>query len=137
MGMKLAIATPTGYEPLPTVVTRAEALAKQYDTGATINVTHDCIQAVSGAEILYTDTWTSMGQEAEEKERLQVFPPYQINADLLSKAAPNAKVLHCLPAHRGQEITDEIADGENSWLFDQAENRLHAQKAILVTLLKD
>ena len=136
-GMRLTIATPPCYEPLQNVVARALELAKQYDTGATITVTRDCTAAVYGAQVLYTDTWTSMGQEEEEEERLKVFPPYQINAELLSKAAPDAKVMHCLPAHRGQEITDEIADGADSWLFDQAENRLHAQKAILVTLLKD
>ena len=88
-----------------------------------------------GADVIYTDTWTSMGQEEETEKRRQVFPPYQVNDDLLAHAAKHVIVLHCLPAHRGEEITDEVADGPHSRLFPQAENRMHAQKAILVTLL--
>jgi ornithine carbamoyltransferase len=90
---------------------------------------------VKGVNVIYTDTWTSMGQEAEAAERRKVFPPYQVNAALLREADKNAVVLHCLPAHRGEEITDEVADGEQSLIFQQAENRLHAQKAILVRLM--
>lgn len=92
-------------------------------------------EAVSGADVIYTDTWISMGQEAEAAARIAVMQPYQINTMLLQKASPEAIVLHCLPAHRGQEITDEVADGPHSAIFQQAENRLHAQKAILVKLL--
>jgi ornithine carbamoyltransferase len=91
--------------------------------------------AVHGAHVIYTDTWTSMGQEEEAERRTRVFPPYQVNQRLVEEADPSAIVMHCLPAHRGQEITDEVADGPRSVLFDQAENRLHAQKAILVRLL--
>jgi ornithine carbamoyltransferase len=92
-------------------------------------------EAVKNADVIYTDTWTSMGQEEETKIRLQVFPPYQVNKKLLSEANPNVIVMHCLPAHRGEEITNEVADGPHSRLFPQAQNRLHAQKAILVRLL--
>ena len=88
-------------------------------------------EAVKGAHVIYTDTWTSMGQEAETKKREQVFPPYQVNAQLVAEADPDVIVMHCLPAHRGQEITDEVADGPHSVLFPQAHNRMHAQKAIL------
>ena len=92
-------------------------------------------EAVKDAHVIYTDTWTSMGQEEESKKREAVFPPFQVNAKLVSEARPDAIVMHCLPAHRGQEITDEVADGEHSRLFPQAHNRLHAQKAILVHML--
>ena len=92
-------------------------------------------EAVIGADVIYTDTWTSMGQEAETEKRRLVFPPYQVNAALLSEAAPDAIVMHCLPAHRGEEITDQVMDGPQSVVFPQAENRLHAQKAILYHLL--
>jgi len=95
------------------------------------------VEAVTDADIVSTDTWTSMGQEAEEAERAAVFPPYQVNRNLLAHARPDAVVMHCLPAHRGQEITDEVADGPQSLLFDQAENRLHAQKGILAVLMAD
>jgi ornithine carbamoyltransferase len=98
-------------------------------------VTADPVAAVTGANVVYTDTWTSMGQEEETEKRRQVFPPFQVNNDLLAHAAENVIVLHCLPAHRGEEITDEVADGPHSRLFPQAENRMHAQKAILVTLM--
>ncbi|MBC7237252.1 MAG: ornithine carbamoyltransferase [Chloroflexi bacterium] len=133
-GMHLVAATPKGYEPLDQVVKQAQALAAE--TGALIYITHDPREAVRGADVIYTDTWTSMGQEAEAAQRRQIFPPYQVNAELVSLAKAEVGVMHCLPAHRGEEITDEIADGPHSWLFDQAENRLHAQKAILADLLK-
>jgi ornithine carbamoyltransferase len=98
-------------------------------------MTDDPVRAVEGADVVYTDTWTSMGQEKETEERRKVFPPYQVNEALLSKAPQHAVVMHDLPAHRGEEITDEVADGPRSLIFQQAENRLHAQKAILVRLM--
>jgi len=115
------------------VVRQAEGIAAQ--TGATISLVGDPRDAVRAADVVYTDTWTSMGQEDEAEERRRVFAPYQVNAALLACASPDAGVMHCLPAHRGEEITNEVADGPQSWLFDQAENRMHAQKAILVDLL--
>jgi len=133
MGLHLVAATPEGYEPLPEVVHRAQERAKE--TGATIRLLRDPWEAVKGADVIYTDTWFSMGQEAEAEVRRPIFRPYQVNAELLAVAGSQARVMHCLPAHRGEEITDEVADGPCSWLFDQAENRLHAQKAVLVELL--
>jgi len=132
-GMHLTVSTPEGYDPLPRVVEEAKRMAAE--TGAVIRMVRDPRNAVEGADVLYTDTWTSMGQEAEAEVRRGIFPPYQINAALLAHAGPQAWVLHCLPAHRGEEITDEVADGPRSWLFDQAENRLHAQKAVLVDVM--
>lgn len=132
-GFHFAIATPVGYE-LPEIVrTRAQQLARE--SGITLTFTHDLAEAVEGAQVLYTDTWTSMGQEAESERRRRDFLGYQINAELLRRAAPEAVVMHCLPAHRGEEITDDVADGPRSLLFQQAANRLHAQKAILVHCL--
>jgi ornithine carbamoyltransferase len=123
-------AGPEGYHPLPPMVDRARARAK-----GKITITQDPEEAIRGAHVVYTDTWTSMGQEAETEKRLEIFPPYQVNRKLLKLAAPGAIVMHCLPAHRGQEITDEVMDGPQSVVFDQAENRLHGQKAILVHCL--
>ena len=132
-GMALSAATPPGYVPDPEVVARAEGLAR--GTGATLRIVTDPAEAVAGAQVVYTDTWTSMGQEAEAAARREAFRGYQVNAALLAGADVDVGVMHCLPAHRGEEITDEVADGPHSWLFDQAENRLHAQKAVLVDLL--
>ena len=132
-GMHVVVASPPGYEPPSAVVTAARDVAQA--TGGSIMVLHDPREAARGADVLYTDTWASMGQEGEAAERRAIFPPYQINAALLREAAPDVLVMHCLPAHRGEEITDEVMDGPNSVVFDQAENRLHAQKAILVELL--
>ena len=112
---------------------RADELAVA--SGATLFWTEDAREAVAGADFVYTDVWTSMGQEEEHAQRARVFEPYQVNAALMA-AAPDAWVMHCLPAHRGEEITDEVLDGEHSIVFDQAENRLHAQKAILERLLR-
>ncbi len=133
LGAHFVIAAPEGYKMRRDVV----ALAQQFggETGAEFHETTDPVEAVSEAHVVYTDTWTSMGQEAETQERLKVFPPYQVNAALLKHARPNAIVMHCLPAHRGQELTDEVMDGPQSVVFPQAENRLHAQKAVLVQLL--
>jgi ornithine carbamoyltransferase len=105
--------------------------------GLELDISDDPARAVAGADAIYTDTWTSMGQEQEAEERRKVFPPFQVNADLLQKAERHTVVLHCLPAHRGEEITDEVADGPQSLLFPQAANRLHAQKAILVRLMSN
>lgn len=132
-GMNFAIATPPGYELPRAVVEKAQAIARH--TGSRILTTYDPTEAVRGADVIYTDVWTSMGQEKEREERMRVFPPYQVNAALVALAKPDVIVEHCLPAHRGEEITDEVADGPHSVLFDQAENRMHAQKAILAILL--
>jgi ornithine carbamoyltransferase len=134
MGMHVISATPADYAPSPEALAQAQRLAAA--TGGSVSWVTDPREAAQGADVLYTDTWTSMGQEAESAIRRQVFPPYQINATLLACAKSGAGVLHCLPAHRGEEITDQVADGPQSWIFDQAENRLHAQKAILVDLLE-
>jgi ornithine carbamoyltransferase len=129
LGMKLSVASPADYQMDVGTVNALTAL------GLDLHVTEDPAQAVEEADAIYTDTWTSMGQEQEAAKRREVFPPYQVNAALLGKASRHAVVLHCLPAHRGEEITDEVADGPQSLLFPQAANRLHAQKAILVRLM--
>lgn len=133
LGMHFSIATPEGYELPGPAVQQAREMAGE--SGSSIQQTQDPAEAAHEANVLYTDTWVSMGQEDEVEARLALFQPFQLNASLLAKSAGNAIVMHCLPAHRGQEITDEVADGAQSVIFDQAENRMHAQKAILVTLL--
>jgi ornithine carbamoyltransferase len=133
-GMHVRVAGPSGFDPGPAVVSRAGEIAAW--TGGSVEVLRDPVEAADGVDVIATDTWTSMGQEGDGKDRLTSFWPYQVNADLLGKAAPGAIVLHCLPAHRGEEITDEVMDGPQSALFDQAENRLHAQKALLAWLLE-
>ena len=133
LGLELRLATPESHRPARRVRKRAEELAAA--SGAALSWSDDPVAAVRGAHFVYTDVWTSMGQEAEHDLRLEIFQPYQVNAELL-RHAPNAWILHCLPAHRGEEITDEVLDGERSIVFDQAENRLHAQKAILERLLR-
>ncbi len=133
VGMDISVASPKGYEPPDEVIELARSFATQ--SGSKVEITNDPFEAVKGADIIYTDVWVSMGQEAESEERLKVFPPYQVNARLVEAADPDCMVMHCLPAHRGQEITDEVADGPHSIIFDQAENRLHAQKAILALIL--
>ncbi|MGI0150014.1 MAG: ornithine carbamoyltransferase, partial [Thermoplasmata archaeon] len=122
-----------GYEPNAEILGDARRIAKR--TGSAIEVVHDPATGVRGADILYTDVWVSMGQENEKEEREKAFRPYQVNAKLLALAKPDALVMHCLPAHRGLEITDDVIDGPQSIVFDQSENRLHAQKAILVRIL--
>ena len=129
VGMHVTCACPAGYEPDPAVV--AEARADGAATGARMEVVRDPKEAVRGADILYTDVWASMGQEAEREKRVRDFQGYQINAELVDMANPDCIVMHCLPAHRGEEITDDAADGPHSVLWDEAENRLHVQKAIL------
>jgi ornithine carbamoyltransferase len=131
-GVNVRIATPPGYEPNAQIVERATALAGDRSS---VVVTTDPIAAAAGAQMLYTDVWASMGQEDEAETRKALFAPYQLNETLLAKADPAAIVLHCLPAHRGEEITDGAIEGSQSRVFDQAENRLHAQKALLVSLL--
>jgi ornithine carbamoyltransferase len=132
-GMHVVAATPPGYEPQPAVVEAARTLAAR--TNGKIDVVHDAAAAVRGADVIYTDTWTSMGQEAEAAAREKVFASYQVNAALLAAARSGVLVMHCLPAHRGHEITDEVMDGPHSVVFDQAENRLHAQKAVLALVM--
>ncbi|HEY3751733.1 MAG TPA: ornithine carbamoyltransferase [Pseudonocardiaceae bacterium] len=133
-GMNVRIATPTAFQPHPDVVLAAKQRAG--DTGGSVSVVDDPHAAVDGADVLVTDAWTSMGQETDGKDRVSPFRPFQVNADLLARAAPNAIVLHCLPAHRGFEITDEVLDGPASAVWDEAENRLHAQKALLAWLVE-
>jgi ornithine carbamoyltransferase len=129
LGVRMRIATPAGYEP------DRSALAEAIREGGAIELTHDPAQAVAGADAVYTDVWTSMGQEDEAETREQVFRPYQVNAALMRAAGPKALFMHCLPAHRGQEVTDDVMDASRSLVCDQAENRLHMQKAILLALL--
>ncbi len=133
VGMNISAACPRGYGPDASVVKQAKKNAEK--SGAKLEVLTDPKKAVAGADVIYTDVWVSMGQEKEAKRRMRAFKGYQINAQLLKLAKPNAIVMHCLPAHRGQEITDEVIDGPRSVVWDQAENRMHAQKALLVSLL--
>jgi ornithine carbamoyltransferase len=135
LGSSIAIATPPGYEPDAAIVESARDTAR--GTGARIVVTHDLAAALRGAQGVYTDVWASMGQEHEAEARRRVFAPFQVNDALLTQAAPEAVFLHCLPAHRGEEVTDEVMDAPRSVVFDQAENRLHVQKAILLLLISN
>ncbi len=132
LGANFTIASPEGYELGRGPVELAHRISSH--TGSKVTLLRDPHEAVKGAQVIYTDTWTSMGQEDEAKAREKVFPPYQVNGKLVAEADPDVIVMHCLPAHRGQEITDEVADGAHSLLFPQAQNRLHAQKAILARL---
>ena len=133
LGAKVSIATPEGYALNPVIVTMAKAIAEE--TKATLRIGTDPRKAIAGADAVYTDAWASMGDEAEAEERAAIFAPYQVNAALMQLAKPHARFMHCLPAHRGQEVTNQVIDSVNSVVFDQAENRLHIQKAILVWLL--
>ncbi len=130
LGVNIFISHPPEYKPNEKIISRAKK-SKQ----AKITFIKDPIKAVEEADVIYTDVWISMGKEEEEKERRQIFEPYQVNQDLVKRAKKSAVVMHCLPAHRGEEITDEVIDGEKSIVFEQAENRLHLQKALLVKLL--
>lgn len=129
-GLEIRVACPEGYEPDPKLVARVSQSGK-----GTARVLRSPSQAAAGANVLYTDVWASMGQEAEREKRLPVFRDYQVNASLLAQAAPDAVVMHCLPAHRGEEITEEVIEGPRSVVFPQAENRMHLQKAVLYELL--
>ncbi len=134
-GMHMSVATPKGYACAEEVVENAKADAKE--TGSRILITNDPEEAVAGADVVCTDTWTSMGQEAEKAERVKIFKDYQVNAALFAKSKEDSVFIHCLPAYRGYEVTEDVIDGPRSIIFDEAENRLHAQKAILATLMAD
>lgn len=134
LGINCTIAAPEGYEPKAEIIERADQLAKQ--SGCEIEITHDVKAAVHSAHAVYTDVWTSMGQEDESAERNKLFAKYQVNEALLAKARKDAVFMHCLPAKRGLEVTDGVIESAQSVVFDQAENRLHAQKALLLTLLQ-
>jgi ornithine carbamoyltransferase len=133
LGMDISIACPIGYEPNAEIV----ELARQYaeSSGSKVIITQDPREAAENADAVYTDVWSSMGQEAESEIRKKVFAPYQVNGELFSLAKEDAIFLHCLPAHRGEEVTEEVIDGQNSVIFDEAENRLHAQKAVMILLM--
>jgi len=133
VGMHVSVGCPSGYEPDSRIV--KQAMAESIESGARIEITHDPMVAAKNADAIYTDVWISMGQEAEHQPRMAAFAPYQVNSQLMKQAKPSAVVLHCLPAHRGEEITGEVLDGPQSVVLDQAENRLHIQKAILLEWL--
>ena len=133
MGIDCRIASPEGYTPAPEVTENAMQDAKK--SGSELLITNDPVEAVKDADIIYSDTWVSMGQEAEKAERIKIFMPYQVDGKLFSHAKDDCVFMHCLPAYRGYEVTPEVIDGKNSIIFDEAENRLHAQKAIMATLM--
>jgi ornithine carbamoyltransferase len=133
LGTHFTLACPPGYEPLPEIVAQAEAMAAAH--GTRFEITSDALAASDDADILYTDVWTSMGQEAESEKRMRDFSGYQVNGELIREAKDDVLVMHCLPAHRGYEISDEAMDGKFSVVFDQAENRLHVQQALLAAVL--
>jgi len=132
-GSSMAVATPAGYEPDAEIVRLAREDGK--DTGFRLHITGNPSEAVKDADAVYTDVWASMGQEAEKAERARIFAPYQVNGALMAKARPETFFMHCLPAHRGEEVTDEVIDSPNSIVYDEAENRLHVQKAIMLLLM--
>jgi ornithine carbamoyltransferase len=133
LGVSVSVATPAGFEPKAEIVEDAKACARK--TGAKIQLFHDPVEAVAGAHAVYTDVWASMGQEYAAHLRAQVFAPYQVTADLMAAADPGAVFMHCLPAHRGQEVAAEVMDSPRSIVYDQAENRLHVQKALMILLM--
>jgi ornithine carbamoyltransferase len=133
LGVDVWVATPSGYEPKPEAIQWAQERGAR--TGGSCSVTNNPAEAAGGADVIYTDVWASMGQETEAEKRQQVFLPYQVNAALFSRAKSDAIFLHCLPAHRGHEVTDEVIDSQRSVVFQQAENRLHAQKAVMLELM--
>jgi len=133
VGMNIAVATPKGYECDSNIVYEAQEEARR--SGSEIILTEDPAEAAANADVIYTDTWVSMGQESEKEERIKIFMPYQVNSQLFSKAKEDAIFLHCLPAYRGYEVTEEIIDGPQSVIFDEAENRMHVQKAIMALLM--
>jgi ornithine carbamoyltransferase len=133
VGMDIGVACPKGYEPNPKVV--AEGREEARKKGRVVTVTNDPVEVILGADIIYTDVWASMGKEKEHEERVKIFKPYQVNAELVKRAKQDYIFMHCLPAHRGEEVTDEMADSKNSVIFDQAENRLHTQKALMALIM--
>ncbi|HOX44582.1 MAG TPA: ornithine carbamoyltransferase [Myxococcota bacterium] len=133
-GMHMTVAVPRGFEPNADILARAREVGKRH--GSRLEVSHDIGKALKGADVLYTDVWASMGQEAEKERKAKAMRPLQLNAQALAKANRDAIVLHCLPAHRGEEITDEVIEGPQSVVFDEAENRLHAQMAVLVMVIR-
>ena len=133
VGMDIVVATPAGYEPNEEIIAKAQKIAKE--NGSLVTVTHDAVAAVKNADAIYADVWTSMGQEEETAKRLVDFAGYQINDELVAHAKPDYMFLHCLPAHREEEVATSVIDGPNSYIFEQAENRLHAQKAVLASIL--
>ena len=135
LGIPMNVATPKGYEPDATVVRDTKNMAKSIGAGVTL--LHDAAKAVDGVDVIYTDVWASMGQEKEEAKRKKAFKDFQVNKKLAGRAKKGALIMHCLPAHRGQEITDDVIDSPSSVVFDEAENRLHVQKAVLIKLLAD
>ncbi len=132
-GSEMIVATPEGFEPKPEILKQAEEDAQE--TGARFWLTNNPHDAAEGADVIYTDTWTSMGQEEEKKSRATLFAHFQINGKLMARAKEDAVFMHCLPAHRGEEVTDEVMDSSQSIVFDQAENRLHVQKIIMILLM--
>jgi len=134
VGMNMNVGCPKGYEPDSAVVNDAKSIAAK--AGGKISIFNDPLQASRDVDVLYTDVWASMGQEQEAKARKEIFKDYQLNSSLMKLAKKNCLIMHCLPAHRGEEITDEAMDSPNSVVFDEAENRMHVQKAILIKLLK-
>ncbi|WP_461866943.1 ornithine carbamoyltransferase [Thermococcus sp.] len=133
LGANVVVATPEGYEPDERVIKWAEGNAAE--SGGSFELLHDPVEAVKDADVIYTDVWTSMGQEAEAEERRKVFRPFQVNKELVKHAKPDFLFMHCLPAHRGEEVTDDVIDGPNSVVWDEAENRLHAQKALMALVM--
>jgi len=133
VGIDIAVASPKGYEPNPKVVSEGREEARR--KGKVVTVTNDPVEAVLGADVVYTDVWASMGKEKEHEERVKIFKPYQVNAELVKRAKQDYIFMHCLPAHRGEEVTDEVADSKNSVIFDQAENRMHTQKALMALIM--
>ena len=135
VGMDISVATPAGYEPMESMVAEAMEDAKAF--GSKVEITQDILAAAKDADVVYTDVWASMGQEGEAEKRQKAFKDYQVNAAVMAVAKPDAIVLHCLPAHRGDEITDEVIESKQSVVFDEAENRLHAQKAVMALVMAD
>lgn len=133
LGANVVVATPEGFEPDEKVIKWAEQNAAE--SGGSFELLHDPVQAVKDADVIYTDVWASMGQEAEAEERRKIFQPFQVNKELVKHAKPDYIFMHCLPAHRGEEVTDDVIDSPNSVVFDQAENRLHAQKAVMALVM--
>jgi ornithine carbamoyltransferase len=131
--MDIGLACPKGHEPDSKVISEGREEARK--RSRVVTVTNDPVEAVLGADIVYTDVWASMGKEKEHEERVKVFKPYQVNGELVKRAKQDYIFMHCLPAHRGEEVTDEVADSKNSVIFDQAENRLHTQKALMTLIM--